>query len=322
MNWPDSPAVNRREFLRRSALLAAGGFAVNLAGAAEGPDPLRVVFATDVHLMLNDALGSARGLAQCLQAIEALQPAPEFILCGGDLTQELPSLPLDDAEKHLDRFLHLWQANTRRPTRWMLGNHDLAGTKVSTARRDDPRFGEGLFCQRLGLSRSHYSFDAGGWHFVVLDDVVFDAAGEYIGDFNAEGLAFLRDDLAAHRDRPTAIGCHIPAVSVLPTMAGLAKSLGASVRAPSSLIAQDTPLFLETIREARAPVKLVLSGHLHHLEQTEVDGIRFMNGGAVCGNWWKGPHAGCAEGFTVLDLHADGTFEANYQTYGWKAVEV
>lgn len=318
MSTIDFQAVTRRDFLRRSALLAAGGWAASLP-AAEEARPLRAVFATDIHLMLDDALGSARGLAQCLKAIEALRPAPEFILCGGDLTQELPALGLDAAEKHLDRFLRLWKDNTSLPTRWMLGNHDLAGTKVTAAPRDDPRFGEGLFRQRFGLAKSFYSFDAGAWHFVVLDDVVFDPEGNYVGDFEPEQIAFLRADLAAHADQPTVIGCHIPAVSVLPAMAGIAKSLGANVHTPSSLVAKDPKLFLDTIRDAKARVKLVLSGHLHHLEQTEVDGIRFINSGAVCGNWWKGPQAGSPEGFTVLDLHPDGRAEANYQTYGWKA---
>lgn len=316
----DFQAVNRRGFLRRSALLAAGGWAANLAAAVDEAKPLRVVFATDIHLMLNDALGSARGMAQCLQAIEALKPTPAFILCGGDLTQELPAIDLDAAEKHLDHFMRVWKDNTSLPTRWMLGNHDLAATKVLAAPRNDPRFGEGLFRQRAGLDKTFYSFDAGGWHFVVLDDVVFDPEGNYIGNFEPEQISFLRDDLAAHPNEPTVIGCHIPAVSVLPTIAGLAKSLGATLRTPASLVAQDTQLFVDTIRDSKAQVKLVLSGHLHHLEQTDVDGIRFLNSGAVCGNYWKGPQAGCPEGFTVLDLHPDGRAEANYQTYGWKAV--
>lgn len=320
MSTIDFRAVTRRDFLRRSALLAAGGWAANRASATGEAPPLRVVFATDIHLMLDDALGSARGLAQCLKAIEALQPAPAFILCGGDLTQELPALALDAAEKHLDHFLRLWKENTSLPTRWMLGNHDLAATRTPAAARDDPRFGEGLFRQRFGLAQTFYSFDAGGWHFVVLDDVVFDPEGNYVGNFEPEQIAFLRADLAAHAGEPTVIGCHIPAVSVLPALAGLAKSLGANVRAPSSLVAQDPKLFMDTIRDSKAKVKLVLSGHLHHLEQTEVDGIRFINSGAVCGNWWKGPQAGSPEGFTVLDLHSDGRAETNYQTYGWKAV--
>lgn len=313
--------LTRRDFLRRSALAAAGGWAANRAGAT-GPAaaPLRVVFATDVHLLLGDALGSARGLAQSLKAIEALRPAPEFILCGGDLTQELPALGLDAAEKHLDHFLTLWKGNTGLPTRWMLGNHDLAGTKAPGARRDDPRFGEGLFLGRLGLARSSYSFDAGGWHFIVLDDVLFEATGEYRGEFNAEQLTFLRDDLAAHARMPTVIGCHIPVVSMLPAMAGLARKLGANIQTPSALVARNTQAFLQAVKDSRAPVKLVLSGHLHHLEQADVDGIHFINGGAICGNWWKGAQAGCAEGFTVLDLQPNGGFDANYQTYGWQAV--
>lgn len=327
MPRPAFTSLTRRDFLRRSGLLAIGSLAAASAwgeddlAAGSGGGPLRVVFATDIHLMLNGGLGSAAGLAQCLRAIEALRPAPAFILCGGDLTQELPVLSLPAAEKHFDLFLKIWRDNTALPTRWMVGNHDIAGTKVATAPRDDPRFGEGLFRERLRLERTRYAFGAGGWRFIVLDDVSFNAVGDYAGVFDADQLAFLRAELAAHPDVPTAVCCHIPAISALPTLAGLARSFGAGIRSSaSSLVVRNPQPFLDAVENPSSQVKLVLSGHLHHLEQTEAAGIRFINSGAVCGNWWRGPQAGCAEGFTVLDLHPDGRVESNYQSYGWKAV--
>ena len=41
--------------------------------------------------------------------------------------------------------------------------------------------------------------------------------------------------------------------------------------------------------------------------------------GAVSGSWWKGPLQGVPEGFGVVDLRPDGTFEHRYEAYGWKA---
>ena len=58
------------------------------------------------------------------------------------------------------------------------------------------------------------------------------------------------------------------------------------------------------LSETKANVKLVLAGHLHHLEEIRIDGISYINGGAICGNWWKGAQKGCPEGFMVLDLTA------------------
>jgi 3',5'-cyclic-AMP phosphodiesterase len=73
------------------------------------------------------------------------------------------------------------------------------------------------------------------------------------------------------------------------------------------------------IRNSGANVKLVLAGHLHHQERMEIDGVCYLNGGAVCGNWWKGPMMGCSEGFNVIDLRPDGSFEIAYKTFGWRA---
>jgi 3',5'-cyclic AMP phosphodiesterase CpdA len=281
---------------------------------------VRVVFATDSHLMMNDALGSAQGLARCLDAVEALDPHPDLILFGGDLTHELPNLDYPAGEKLVDRFLEIWRDHTSLPSHFTFGNHDLAATRSAAARKDDPRFGKGLFRERLHLEKTFYSFDAGGWHFVVLDDVAPNPDGTYNGEYAQEQLQFLRADLTAAGGRPSAICGHIPCVSIMPTVAGLAKISGRNIETPTSLVANNTRALLEIATAPSANVKLLLAGHLHHLEQVTVDGIAFLNGGAICGNWWKGAQAGCPEGFTVLDLQADGTFAANYRSYDWKVV--
>jgi predicted phosphodiesterase len=69
--------------------------------------------------------------------------------------------------------------------------------------------------------------------------------------------------------------------------------------------------------ETKANIKLVLAGHLHHLEQIQIDGVSYITAGAICGNWWKGAQVGCPEGFMVLDLSSDGKVTAEYT--GWNA---
>jgi 3',5'-cyclic-AMP phosphodiesterase len=75
---------------------------------------------------------------------------------------------------------------------------------------------------------------------------------------------------------------------------------------------------LKLLREQQ--VNLVLTGHQHQNETIEFNGTTHIEDGAVCGAWWKGPHLGNPEGFGVIDVKADGTFEHQYQTYGWHAV--
>lgn len=277
----------------------------------------RFVFLTDIHLMANDALGSDKGLTACLEAVEALRPRPEFILCGGDLTHESPDLGYEAGSKLLDRFLSLWKEHTTLPTHYTFGNHDFVGSKNPAAAHDDPRFAKGLWQQRLGLAHTFHSFDAGGWRFVVLDDVALKPDGSYAGEFPEDQIAFLKQEMAAAAGRPVLLCGHIPTVSVFPTVAGLAKLAGAKIETPSSLVATNTKTMLDTVNEAHGNLKLVLAGHLHHFEQVDLDGIRYINSGAVCGNWWKGPQLGCPEGFLVVDLQPDGRFTHTYQPYGW-----
>ncbi|MEX2092204.1 MAG: hypothetical protein WD971_05980, partial [Pirellulales bacterium] len=66
-------------------------------------------------------------------------------------------------------------------------------------------------------------------------------------------------------------------------------------------------------------VKLCISGHLHLLDRVDYNGVTYLCNGAVSGNWWGGRHKDCDEGYAVVDLYDDGTFEHEYVKYGWKA---
>ncbi len=317
-------ALTRRDFIKRSTVLA-GAFATagRLPAWADDPvlqpSPTRFVFLTDAHLMVDGAFGSDKGVAACLDAVEALRPRPEFILCGGDLTHESPHLDFAGGTRLIDRFLGIWRDHTSLPAHFTFGNHDFAGSQHSGAAHDDPRFGKGLWRQRLGLERTFYGFDAGGWRVVVLDDVGLNPDGSYVGEFAEDQFTFLKGELAAAGGRPMILGGHIPAVSVLPTVTGFAKLVGAKIETPTTLVATNTKPLLDMIKLAGGNLKLVLAGHLHHFEQVDLDGIRFINSGAVCGDWWRGPQLGCPEGFLVVDLQPDGRFSHVYQSYNWKA---
>jgi 3',5'-cyclic AMP phosphodiesterase CpdA len=174
---------------------------------------------------------------------------------------------------------------------------------------------------RLGLDRNFYAFRKGGWRFIVLDDVLAEPDGSYIGELVEEQLAFLRDELRTDAETPTVLCGHIPSASILPSLSvsGETKADGANIETPASLVVRNASDLHNVLNETKANVKLVLAGHLHHLEQIQIDGVFFINGGAICGNWWKGAQKGCPEGFLVLDLGSDGRFESEYRSYAWKA---
>jgi DNA repair exonuclease SbcCD nuclease subunit len=280
-------------------------------------ESFRFAFLTDLHLLQGGALGSVEGIVACLAAVEKLDPRPEFILVGGDLVHSTRDLTVPGAESALDFFLQLWKDHTDLPTYWTFGNHDLAGTNnpyVSTA---DPDYGKGLFQNRLQLPRLFYSFDCKGWHFVVLDDIALRPHG-YFGELFDDELAFLKADLDVHRTTPTIVTTHIPIASNLPLGLLLAHALIEDHRPlPNHLICANGSALLEDIPGHN--IRAVLAGHLHFHEQIERNGVRLINSGAVCGNYWKGPMYGCPEGFGVVDLGANGSVAFDYRDYGWMA---
>jgi 3',5'-cyclic-AMP phosphodiesterase len=321
------PRYSRRRFLRQilgtGALTLAGFdslplFAQNAAPSVSGTGSFRFAFLTDLHLLQGGALRSVEGIVACLAAVGKLDPRPDFILCGGDLVHSTRDLTLPGAETALDFFLQLWQDHTDLPTRWTFGNHDLAGTSNPYVSSSDPEYGKGLFQNRLQLPRLFYSFNHQGWHFVVLDDIALQPDHNYFGELFDDELAFLKADLDAHRATPTIVCSHIPIASNLPLGLLFAHKTTDNHKAiPKTLVCTNGNALMED-----APghnIRAILSGHLHYYEKLDRNGVRIINSGAVCGNYWKGPNHGCPEGFGVVDLGADGSVAFDYRSYGWKA---
>jgi len=317
-------SYSRRHFLRQ--LLGAG--ALTTAGLdsllaqtatppAASPQPFRFVFFTDPHLMDGGALRSADGMATCLDAIEKITPRPEFILVGGDLVHDGRHCTISEGEQRLDIFLKLWNDHTSLPVRWVFGNHDLIGTSNPGVDPRDKHYSKGLFQDRFQLPHLFYSFDHKGWHFVVLDDIDLLPDRNYQGRLFDDELQFLKADLDAHRTTPTILCVHIPIVSPL-ALAIAVKTAGTTGHFETkSLICTNAGTLFDDLPGHN--IRAVLSGHLHHLERIDHNGISIINSGAVCGHYWQGPMLGCPEGFGVVDLGADGTVAFDYRSYGWKA---
>ena len=63
---------------------------------------------------------------------------------------------------------------------------------------------------------------------------------------------------------------------------------------------------------------LVLQGHLHVNELLQWRKTKFLMGGAICGQWWRGAWEGTEEGFVFATLEG-GRVEWEYVDYGWEA---
>jgi 3',5'-cyclic AMP phosphodiesterase CpdA len=322
----------RRDFLKTGALAAgaltlaanplarAGSRLQPAAPAGSRKLSLRVAHLTDIHV--EPELHAAEGLAAALHHVQSLDRKPELILTGGD--HVFDCFAHDEARTKLQwELLHkVFKGENSLPVQHTIGNHDVWGWNKGKSKTsgNEPMWGKKWTMDQFGMARTYHSFDQSGWHFVCLDSIDHDPANPdgYVGNLGEEQLDWLASDLAGvKKDTPVLVLSHIPILSVTAILGAPEKGTtdyklaGAVMHADSHKI---RALF------ARHPnVKLALSGHTHRIDRVDFLGVTYLCNGAVSGNWWKGAHYECHEGYAVLDLYDDGTFENKYVTYGWKA---
>lgn len=193
--------LGRRAFLQGGTLtlLAAGiELAVprSLFATGNGAAPLRFGVVTDLHYADKPHAGSRvyrETPAKLAEAIERFsQHELAFTVELGDFIDSAPDVK---TEKRWLSTIQKQFAAIPGAKHYVLGNHC-----VDTLTKDE-------FLGGVGQTRSFYSFDAGGTHFVVLD-ACFRSDGAPYGRKNshwddanipAEELDWLRADLAATR---------------------------------------------------------------------------------------------------------------------------
>jgi 3',5'-cyclic-AMP phosphodiesterase len=307
-----SSSLSRRSWLGLTAsALTTSGFAENIRPEA---GDFRFAFLTDIHVQPEK--GAADGLRQCLQRVNALESKPGFVITGGDLIMD--SLDVDHERLKLQWkiFDECWKT-LEMPAHHTIGNHDVGGWSAkSIILPGENDYGKKLFAERYGAGRTYRSFDHGGWHFITLDSIGQNPeTRDYLGWVDEEQQEWLKADLErAGKTTPVILVTHIPFYSVWGQMNGDPRH-GES---PKGLVNN-----AHVLRKLLAPhnVKLVLSGHGHVLERIQFGNTTYIQGGAVSGMWWKGPVFGNPEGFGLVTCRADGTFDFDYQGYGWKVVK-
>jgi 3',5'-cyclic AMP phosphodiesterase CpdA len=153
-------------------------------------------------------------------------------------------------------------AGLQCPLDYVLGNHDLYDLSKAE------------FLAGIGRDKTYYSFDLGGFHFVILDaeyndpdesdyDHVFMRVKCRIPTFEMD---WLRDDLAATQ-LPTIVCIHQPLDSEFDANAGGPPVVNnAEVRA---------------LLSESGVVVAVFQGHVHENVYTEIDGIHYITFAAM-----------------------------------------
>jgi 3',5'-cyclic AMP phosphodiesterase CpdA len=266
-----------------------------------------LLYYTDVHAI--NQWDAPKAMQQAVGMIN-MQRA-DLIINGGDLIHGGFDLSKQAADARWDAYLAMHDA-IEGEIFSTLGNHDLVAVNPSdgSAPSADPR---DSFRKRLGLVRTYYSFDALGYHFVVLDSVKTNIRqNHYAGAIEPEQIEWLREDLSKiPTGRPIVAVTHIPLLTSLH-----AATRGATEAAPEYMVVVNNVEVMETF--ATHNLILVLQGHLHVNELIRWRNTTFITGGAICGAWWRGPRLGTEEGFGVVTLDG-GRVSWEYIDYGWKA---
>ena len=319
--------ITRRESMISMGAAAAGLVAWGATPRASFADParparqrtLRVAHLTDVHV--EPELRAGEGMAACFHHVQQLADKPELILTGGDHVMD--SFEADDARTTLQ--WNLWNTVLKNecniPVRSCIGNHDVWGWAKGKSRTtgEEANWGKQRATEMLHLGERYYTFGQAGWQFVVLDSIHQPPAGQdgYMGQLDEAQFAWLAQTL---RDipatTPVLVLSHIPILSATAVL--WADRRNGDFQVSRALMHMDC-MQLKELFAKHANVKLCLSGHLHSLDRVDYNGVTYLCNGAVSGNWWKGRHQDCDEGYAVLDLYDDGSFDHEYVKYGWKA---
>lgn len=308
--------VNRRRILT-SSLAAMCGVALATPTDAAAPTRkgVRFVHMTDMHV--KPERGSPVGFAASLQSLASINPAPEFIITGGDHIMDALATTRARADVQWDMYAKVLGENTKLKTYPVIGNHDVWGWTAKDDYDAEAGFGKALALDRLKIPKGHYAFDAGAWHVIVLDNIARRSKA-YFGELDAEQTEWLEADLKSNAGKkPVCLVSHIPLASVCALFFGYGggKTPENFWRMGDNLMHRNVKPLLKLL--AANNVKLCISGHIHLLDRVDYLGMTFICDGAVSGAWWGGPFQEVSEGYGLFDLFDDGTFDHQYITYQW-----
>ena len=305
-------AMTRRGFLGAMA----AGFALFTAGCSRkivwpargsGKGSVRLVFYTDVHARTEWETPAA--MARAADAINAQKA--DLVIAGGDLITEGFESSAPRVAPRWDAYMKM-QCAIKGDLFPVIGNHDLVAAipEDGAPAAKDPR---AIYRAKMGLDRTYYSFDAVGYHFVILDSVqVTGDSYRFQGMIWPEELEWLKQDLSrVPRGTPIVLAVHIPILSVF-----FAATEGATFAAKRNRVVVNNHDVLKIIKDHN--VILVLQGHLHARELLIWRETTFIVGGAICGKWWRGMWHGTEEGFNVITLTGSHV-GWEYIDYGWDA---
>jgi predicted phosphodiesterase len=273
--------ISRRAFIQNGTLLLAAAATANAVTlfAEEKSDPLRVALITDLHYADKPPAGT-RFYRETLGKLEEAamrfeKDKPKFVVELGDLIDAA-----DSAETELQYLKAINRVFSAICTdrHYVLGNHcvDML-TKAE-------------FLNGVEQKQSYYSFDRGGFHFIILD-ACFRSDGQPYGRKNskwndanipAAEMTWLQADLKA-TDKKTVVFAH--------------QRLDVSNDHGVKNCPEVRRLFEES-----AKVLAVFQGHSHQNDLKDIGGVHYCTLAAMI----EGSGAE-NNGYSLMEINADGS---------------
>ncbi len=304
-------SITRRDLFQAGAAVVASPLLISLESLTTGRNSFRFVHFSDLHIQ--PELGAKDGVSQAVKKLMELHPRPDFVLTGGDHVMDLLKVTHRRADEEFNALTEALKP-LELPIHGVIGNHDVFGWGSSDIQKSDAAYGKKMVEERFLGQPAYRSFDFGNWHFTLLDGVQPEPKIGWRGAIDDEQLSWLASDLERAGDKNKILLSHFPVMTLFTQYTD-----GTTVAPADTLVLANGKEVQQLCHKYK--VKAVLQGHTHVVEDCSYLETRYITGGAVCGDWWKGWRLGVhPEGFMVYDVTAHD-LKATYVSYGWNAKE-
>ena len=252
-------------FVRGMVVWAALLAAALAASATQTPSLVRFGLFTDLHAHDIDSPVEGKWMTHTAERLNAFTAAMnsagvDFVIELGDFVNGWVVFGADPGDPARIPSILAWAdrlyAGFLGPRYYVLGNHDLFNLDKASIR------------QILGLDRTYSSFDAGVFHFVILDVEYAEDGSDLANTFSGVAgfvpdaeLDWLRADLATHAARPTVVFVHQMLDSYI-------EEWGRPLVSNQAIV--------QSVFEDAGNVIAVLQGHDHRYAHAVIAGIHYV----------------------------------------------
>lgn len=276
----DEIVLGRRAFLRQSTLVLTATSLASTTLRGENSKPiLRLGLVTDLHYADKPAAGSRHyreTLGKLAEAAQKFEQAPiSFLVELGDFIDAAYAV---DVEQGYLKTINREFSTICQERHYVLGNHC-----VDTLKKEE-------FLGGVEQMKSYYSFDRGGFHFIVLDSCFRSDGQPYErrnfqwtdANISAAELEWLQADLQAS-EQPVIVFAH--------QRLDVSNNHGVKNHAE-----------VRRVLEASGRVRAVFQGHSHQNDLKEIGGIHYCTLVAMVEGSGQENN-----GYSILEIDAQGT---------------